>query len=305
MYKKRAMRPRGLTEAEAFAWFMPGPPPPPDQCWNWTASCHGSGWGQFGVTVDGRHKNTAAHCAAYRIYHGPVPPGLLVLHTCKKNPGCCQPAHLYAGKRTRKPRVPKIRATTEERFWKRVDKNGPTDPLLGTPCWIWRATNRHWDGRKVAMARTPTINVSGKLVSAVRYSYELAAGTIERNRNLRRRCKNRLCVNPQHLTLGPQPCPRRSPTGVGSYAALTQSNKARQRDAAERRITAAITAIPIIRRIEPHYRFPTHVKDTYLTVLAARIEHPDATLADLGYHLGITKDACAATLRRALAVAHQ
>ena len=32
--------------------------------------------------------------------------------------------------------------TIEERFWKKVDKNGPTLPHMETECWLWTgATN--------------------------------------------------------------------------------------------------------------------------------------------------------------------
>ncbi len=29
------------------------------------------------------------------------------------------------------------RPTDEERFWTRVNKDGPVHPVLGTACWLW------------------------------------------------------------------------------------------------------------------------------------------------------------------------
>lgn len=288
------LRPRGLTEAQVFAWFMPGPPPPAHLCWNWTRSCSGpSGSGQFGYTTDGHSKNVAAHHAAYRIYHGPIPEGLHVLHTCK-NRRCCQPAHLKAGIRTRKPRIPTVRATAQERFWRRVDRNGPINPTFGNRCWIWQPANTHWDGRPVKLDEL-SLTVDGKTVSATKFSYELAGNKTKPDRPLTHRCKYRLCVNPLHLGY-PEIQPPRPPSPTG------HANHIRQQQAATHRIASAKAAIPIIRRMpaeQINRHNPEYTKTRYLTVLEARIKQPDATLAELGARLGMTKDSYSAALRRA------
>ena len=87
-------RPRGLTEAEAFAWFMPGDPPE-GCCWDWTGATNDNGYG----IIPGTGGNTLATRAAYRIYHGEIPEeALCVLHWCDR-PICVQPAHLHLGTR--------------------------------------------------------------------------------------------------------------------------------------------------------------------------------------------------------------
>lgn len=88
-----AQKPRGMSESEAFAWYMPGNPPPPDQCWDWTGGVLASyGYGRF--YLDGK-RQVRAHVASYRIHHGPTN-GLSVLHSCDR-PICVQPAHLRLG----------------------------------------------------------------------------------------------------------------------------------------------------------------------------------------------------------------
>lgn len=66
--------------------------PNPDECWPWLAAKAGGGYGV--VRIDGViHK---AHRLAYELCIGPIPPGMVVMHTCD-NPPCCNPSHLRLG----------------------------------------------------------------------------------------------------------------------------------------------------------------------------------------------------------------
>lgn len=63
----------------------------PHECWLWTRN-PSRRYGAFKV----RGRQIAAHCYAYTLTHGPIPPGRYVCHTCD-TPRCCNPAHLVLG----------------------------------------------------------------------------------------------------------------------------------------------------------------------------------------------------------------
>jgi len=87
------------------------------------------------------------------------------------------------------------RKPLEERFWPKVDKNGPVPeyrPDLG-PCWVWTACLAYGYGKLTDGGK------HGVSLSAHRVSYELLVGTIPDGLELDHLCRVRACVNPFHL----------------------------------------------------------------------------------------------------------
>lgn len=66
-----------------------------DTCWLWTAGKDRPGYGVF--LLPGEVK-ILAHRYAYILWKGPIPPGLVVMHSCDV-PACVNPNHLSAGTR--------------------------------------------------------------------------------------------------------------------------------------------------------------------------------------------------------------
>jgi hypothetical protein len=115
------------------------------------------------------------------------------------NPGCdrlrstrticdrCYFAEYRAKRRAQLPPLEERRAAYRlERFWARVDKNGPNG------CWLWTGTHdgHHGYGR---------LKVDGHRTGAHRVAYELLVGPIPDGLFLDHLCRNPPCVNPAHL----------------------------------------------------------------------------------------------------------
>jgi len=85
-------------------------------------------------------------------------------------------------------------ASTEDRFWIRVDKNGPVPelrPELG-PCWIWRGSVTPSTGYGAFWWKN-------RLSTSHRFAYEREGATVPDGLNIDHLCRNRRCVNSSHL----------------------------------------------------------------------------------------------------------
>lgn len=75
--------------------------------------------------------------------------------------------------------------TDEQRFWSKVEVNSETG------CWNWTAYKKK-NGYGV-------FKINKKLKMAHRFSYELFKSSIPKGLELDHLCRNRACINPNHL----------------------------------------------------------------------------------------------------------
>lgn len=102
-----------------------------------------------------------------------------------------------APRRVGRPSVP-----LADRFWSKVDKNGPVHPVLGTPCWLWTSNTHHNGYGQIALSRDG--RAKQRWVWAHRVAWELIHGPIPEGQRVLHRCDTPLCVNEAHLFLGTQ-----------------------------------------------------------------------------------------------------
>lgn len=82
-----------------------------------------------------------------------------------------------------------------ERFWSKVDRNGPVHPTLGTRCWLWTGAVA---GRGYGYI---ALGVAGKRRNGYghRLAYELFVADIPAGMEIDHLCREKRCVNPAHL----------------------------------------------------------------------------------------------------------
>lgn len=164
-------------------------------CWVWHGAMTVAGYGK--IFIEG--KLEPAHRIGYEIHVGPIPEGMVLDHLCRRKE-CVNPAHLEAvtvaentRRRNYEQRLDPVQSlrpkrhtpTLRERFFAKVDKNGPNG------CWNW-TSNKNPLGYG-------SISVKSRPQQAHRVSYEMVKGKIPDGLVIDHLCRNPSCVNPDHL----------------------------------------------------------------------------------------------------------
>jgi hypothetical protein len=83
-------RPRGSLKDRFFSKVEKT-----DSCWLWVGNKRPNGYGV--IQEAGRQSKTlAAHRVSYEMHKGPIPDGLVIMHSCD-TPACVNPDHLSVG----------------------------------------------------------------------------------------------------------------------------------------------------------------------------------------------------------------
>lgn len=117
--------------------------------------------------------------------------------------------------RAKNDNYPEVLTENEfNRFFTKVDKEGPIVKSELGKCWIWTASIRKEDGYGNFYLR-------GKRVYSHKLSYVIASGSFSEDLKLDHLCRNTSCVNPSHL----EPVTDKINIFRGTGVAVTHSKK--------------------------------------------------------------------------------
>jgi len=173
-------------------------------CWLMRTTPSSSGYGR----LTRNYVPKGAHQVSYELFHGPMPSGHVVRHTCD-TPMCCNPDHLISGTRSENA-LDYI--TNGGRLWDTTSKLGTKRPHNQTPTeiiewWHSRVTKTD-DGCWLHPHAHKTTGYVVTRINGVNWQahrfIRCHLDGLPKNHPLivRHTCHNRACLNPDHLVWG-------------------------------------------------------------------------------------------------------
>jgi hypothetical protein len=139
-------------------------------CWCWTGGRLPKGYGTFSVPRDddsSRNRGVYAHRISWELHNGPIPDGMVVMHTCD-NPPCVRPDHLTLG-----TAADNLRDMRQKGRGPRGDTHGWRVHPESVP-----RGERHWNAKLTAEQVTAIRERKGEPVAALAVEYGVSAALI-------------------------------------------------------------------------------------------------------------------------------
>ncbi len=118
--------------------------------------------------------------------------------------GLCAPhyAQKYTKGKPLKPLRKPLVGTPKERFWYKVDKNGPFAERLGSRCWVWTGPTTTGANSCSGYGVLAYGGSPSRQEVTHRFSWRLHNGPIPEGLLVLHKCDNPPCCNPDHLYKG-------------------------------------------------------------------------------------------------------
>lgn len=160
-----------------------------------------------------------------------------------------------------------------DRFWAKVNKEGPVHPVLGTKCWVWTGATTPGGYGKLRVGSQS--DGSRRVEVTSRASWEIHFGPIPEGTSVLHCCDVRLCVRPDHLFLGDQLDNVQDMISKGRHIHGARQHAARFSDSVVREILEMLGRGYSQNEVAAQYgTSQSHISQIHLGKIWAHVERP-------------------------------